>query len=590
MIQPKPSTIGEILTLAEQFVVPKYQRGFAWDTEEAGEFFTDLETESEGGRGLFLGTLIFNISEQSDDRIIIVDGQQRLTTIFLLLIACRELAKKLSLAGIAQETQKRITITDPTTAESKGPLLLASEAIRDVFNEMTKPDWEANFPQKIGTKSVKRQSRYLRPVYEYFKKCIHKYDKEDLSNLLRSIYDARVIRIDIDGDEEAFSIFERTNARGTDLEVSDLLKNYLYQQKVSDLDDRWKDIISKSNGTILKMLKYFYVSKKGYVNKSVLYPRLKEHCKAIGGAESFVDELGQFASFYHVVRKENSATVIKDYFESVGIKAISSDTDKFQRVHLALQALRLFRVSQIYPLVYAASSAITRNQEGISKAAAKTFIRLLDSMERYHFINNAVCSRIGNEVEKLYADFSFQYSKTKDFEKTTTDFIAELKKRLASKDEFASRFCEITYSDEFIPLVAYIFDRFNNVNLAPGERTPIFDPLEGVKRKNHNIEHFLPQKPGDDTMTDPATLAAIDNIGNLLVLSFRANSSLGNLSPEKKVQKLEGDLSRKTENLHCVREFVKQYGKSAADWNEKTIQERAKQMAEDAYERVWKLN
>jgi hypothetical protein len=590
MIQPKPSTIGEILTLAEQFVVPKYQRGFAWETDEAGEFFTDLESESQGGRGLFLGTLIFNISEQGNDRIIIVDGQQRLTTIFLLLIASRELAKKLGLSGIAQETQKRITVTDPTTAESRGPLLIASEAIREVFNEMTKPEWDGVFPQKIGSRSVKRQSRYLRPVYEYFEKCIKDYDKEQLSRLLRAVYDARVIRIDIDGDEEAFSIFERTNARGTDLEVSDLLKNYLYQQKVTDLDDKWKDVVSRSDGTILKMLKYFYVAKKGYVNKSVLFPRLKEYCKGAGGAERFVDELGQFSRFYNTVRQEQSGSSVKDYFESVGIKAISSDTDKFQRVHLSLQALRLFRVSQIFPLIYAAISAIVRNDESASKTTAKTFIRLLDSMEKYHFTNNAVCSRIGNEVEKLYADYSSQFAKTTDFEKTTNDFILELRRRLASKEEFTSRFCEISYSDEFIPLVAYIFDRFNNLGLAPGERTAIFDPQEGVSRKNHNIEHFLPKKPGDDTTIDSATRLLIDNIGNLLVLSFRANSSLGNLSPSKKVQKLEGELSRKTENLHLVREFVRQYGKQADDWNEKAIQERARQMAEDAYEKVWKLN
>jgi len=589
MIQPKPSTIGEILTLAEHFVVPKYQRGFAWDTEEAGEFFTDLETESQGGRGLFLGTLIFNISEQANDRIIIVDGQQRLTTIFLLLIACRELGKSLGLSGIAQETQKRITVTDPTTAESKGPLLVASEAIRDVFNEMTKSDWDGGFPQKIGPKSVKRQSRYLRPVYDYFGKGIKDYDKDRLSKLLKAVYDARVIRIDIDADEEAFSIFERTNARGTDLEVSDLLKNYLYQQKVADLDDRWKDIINKSNGTILKMLKYFYVSKKGYVNKSVLFPRLKEYCKTVGGAERFVDELGQFSNFYNVARKEQNPQVIKEYFESIEFKAVSSDVDKFQRVHLALQALRLFRVSQIYPLIFAATSAVIRNEETTSKAGAKTFIRLLDSMEKYHFVNNAVCSRIGNEVEKLYADFSHQFAKTKDFEKTTNDFILELRKRLASEEEFTSRFCEIGYSAEFIPLIAYIFDRINNFNLAPGERTPIFDPQEGVKRKNHNIEHFLPKKPGTETTIDSATFNVIDNIGNLLVLSFRANSSLGNLPPDKKIQKLEGELSRKTENLHLVKEFVKQYGSLAAGWNEKDIQERAAKMAQDAYERIWKL-
>lgn len=590
MIQPKPSTIGEILTLAEHFVVPRYQRGFAWNTDEAGEFLTDLEAEAYGGRGLFLGTLIFNISEQSERRIIIVDGQQRLTTIFLLLIASRELAKKLSLSGVAQETQKRITVTDPTTAESRGPLLVASEAIRDVFNEMTKSDWDGGFPQKIGAKSVKRQSRYLRPVYNYFEKCIKDYSKDQLSKLLKAVYDARVIRIDIDDNEEAFSIFERTNARGADLEVSDLLKTYLYQQKVPDLDDKWKEILDKSEGTILKMLKYFYVSKEGYVSKSVLFRKLKEYSKQIGGAGHFVDELDEFAKFYSVAKKEQNDMLIKEYFESVGVTSISTDADKYQRVHFALQALRLFRVSQIYPLIFAAISAIKRTEESSSKSTAKTLIRLLESMEKYHFVNNPVCSRIGNEVEKLYADVSQQFAKTKDFEKTTNDFVLELRKRLASQDEFVSRFSEISYSDEFIPLIAYIFDRFNNFSLAPGERTTIFDPLEGVKRKNFNIEHFLPQKPEADSPVDSATRVVIDNIGNLLVLSFRANSSLGNLGPEKKVQKLEGDLSRKTENLHLVREFVKQYGKEAGKWNETSIQERARRMAQDAYERVWKLN
>lgn len=81
----------------------------------------------------------------------------------------------------------------------------------------------------------------------------------------------------------------------------------------------------------------------------------------------------------------------------------------------------------------------------------------------------------------------------------------------------------------------------------------------------------------------------IDNIGNLLVLSVRANSSLGNLGPEKKIQKLEGELGRKTENLHFVKDFVKHYGKQASDWNDKAIQDRARQMAQDAYESVWKL-
>jgi Protein of unknown function DUF262/Protein of unknown function (DUF1524) len=588
MIQPKSTTIGEILTLSKHFVVPGYQRGYAWEAK-AGEFLNDLETEAEIGRGLFLGTIIFNVSEDSQDKIAIVDGQQRLTTIFLLLIACRERAKLLKLDGIAQETQKRITVTDPATAKSRGPLLGASESIRDIFNHMAATDWDAVIPQKIGNKPVKRQGRRVRPIYEFFRRRIEKYDQPELSRMLESVYKTRVIRIDIDGYEEAFRIFERTNARGTDLEVSDLLKNYLYQQKVVDLDDKWKEIIQNSEGTILKMLKYFYVSKNGYINKSELYAKLKTYCKDLGGAEILVEHLREFSKFYATVRKEEGATVIKSYFASIGCEAIASDVDKFQRVHLSLQALRLFNVSQIYPLIFASLTALKRNGGSNNKSMAKAFIRLLEAMEKYHFVNNAVCDRVGNEVEKLYAKYCVDFSKTKDFEGTINEFIRSLRNQLASSTEFTTRFSEITYGPDSIPLLAYIFDRFSNMNIAPGERVTIFDPQPGVRRNNHNVEHFLPQKPDDGTPIDSATQQAIDNIGNLLVISFRANSSLGNLAPAKKIQKLGGELAKKIQNLHYVREFIDDYGASAGSWNEDSINQRAQKMAKSAYEQVWKL-
>jgi Protein of unknown function DUF262/Protein of unknown function (DUF1524) len=589
MIQPKSTTLGEILTLSKHFAVPRYQRGYAWEANEAGEFLDDLESEAEVGRGLFLGTIIFNVADDAEDKIEIVDGQQRLTTIFLLLIACRELAKELKLDGIAQETQKRITVTDPATAKSRGPLLVASETIREVFEQMATTDWSGAIPQKVGNRPVKRQARRVRPIYEFFQRRIKEYNQPKLSRLLESVYKTRVIRIDILGDEEAFSIFERTNARGTDLEVSDLLKNYLYQQRTPDLDDKWKEIIENSQGTILKMLKYFYIAKNGYINKSELYPKLKKYSKDIGGAETLVEEMREFSKFYSTVRKEDGSTEIKTYFESIGCDAISTDVDKFQRVHLALQSLRLFNVSQIYPVISAALSALMRNDGASSKSMAKTFIRLLDSMEKYHFVNNAVCDRVGNEVEKLYAGYCEKFCKTKAFEGTVNEFIQSLRGQLASESEFTSRFCEITYAQDTISLLAYIFDRFSNYGLAPGERVDIFDPQPGVKRNNHNVEHFLPQKPEDGLTLDSPTLQAIDNIGNLLVISFRANSSLGNLNPAKKIEKLKGELAKKIQNLHYVREFIDKYGANADEWGEGQISRRAQDMATDAYQRVWKL-
>lgn len=589
MIQPRPTTIGEILTLSKQFQVPRFQRGYAWGKSEASEFLEDLESEADSGRGLFLGTLIFDISDQSEKKMTIVDGQQRITTILLLLVACRNLAKKTKAEGIAHQTQQRITFVDPASAKSLGPLLIASESIKELFEAICDYNWDGRFPLKVGLKSVKRQINRVKPVYDLFDDFLRNYDNPKLTRLLDAIYKTRAIRIDIEGEEEAFSIFERTNARGADLEISDLLKNYLYQQGVEGLDETWSQIIRNSNGTILKMLKYFYVSRKGYVRKSDLYRKLKEYCKEIGGAGKLVEDLRKFSEFYSAVRKEEAAEVIQRFFESLPCKSIAADQDKYERVHFALQGLRLFKISQIYPLIDAATQCFARTGNCDSRSQSKVLVRLFDSMEKYHFINNAICDRIGNEVEKLYAGFCEKYAQSKDFEKTTNELVVLLRKQLATEEEFATRFCQISYSQETIPLINYIFDRINNVGLAPGERTRIFNPQEGMIRKNHNIEHFLPQSAEDDPKIDPETREAVNNIGNLLVVSYRANSSLGDLSPQKKVERMTGDLAKKIQNMAYVKTFIGRYEKTFASWDKNAIATRAQDLAKESYREVWAI-
>jgi len=590
MIQPKISTVGEILTPSRQFAIPRFQRPYSWEKSQASEFLDDLQNETGAGRSLFLGTFIFDMSEQGEKTVVVVDGQQRLTTLQILLVACRAHARQIGAEGIVQTTQQRITFVDPATAMSLGPLLIASESIRETFENMTSVAWDGLFPVKLGPKHVKRQVNRVKPIYTFFSHHLANLDQKKLSEILDAIYKIRLIRIDIDGEEEAFNIFERTNARGVDLEVTDLLKNYLYQKGVPELEDKWPEILRNSRGTILRMLKYYYVSQKGYVQKSGLYPKLKAYCGEVGGAPAFVDTLLEFSRFYDIFRREEGPVVVKKFVDSLGLKDIASHADRYEAVHVTMQGLRLFKISQIYPLIFSALQCLMRNDAGSNKAQSKALIRLLHVMENYHFINNAVCDRVGNEVEKLYADFCEKYKVSKDFEKTTQEFIGRLKTQLAREEEFTSRFCGLDYAPQTIALLAYIFDRFNNVNSDPGERVPIFNPVPGTKRKSHNIEHFYPQKPEGDSSLEAEMAEAVDNIGNLLAISFRANSSLGNLSPEKKIEKLTGELAKKIQNLDYVRKFIQKYGRQAQSWNKAAIQARAQDMALEAYRQVWRLD
>jgi len=84
-------------------------------------------------------------------------------------------------------------------------------------------------------------------------------------------------------------------------------------------------------------------------------------------------------------------------------------------------------------------------------------------------------------------------------------------------------------------------------------------------------------------------MEVVDNIGNLLAISFRANSSLGNVSPAKKFEKLRGPLAKRVSNLEYVRRFIEKYEKYADSWGKGVIQRRAEDLAAEAYLQVWKI-
>jgi hypothetical protein len=591
MFKPVPTSVHDILNSTSQFTIPLYQREYKWGEEEATELIEDLKSyEDARGDFLFLGNLIFESTKDNKSRV--VDGQQRLTTIILLLVACRSLAKKLGNVPLATKIQDKITFTDSTTSESLGPRLIASESVREVFEHITKENWDGIFPaviEKSGKKQqVKRQVNRLKPIYDYFLHELSDFKQTDLSKFLGAIYKSYVIRIDIENEEEALSLFERTNARGLDLEISDLLKNHLFSQKVKGIEDVWKLILENSSGTILRMLKYFYVTKRGYVLKPQLYKKLKGYSAEVG-PEEMTRQLSDFSKFYRVAKVPGQA-LVKAYFEDLEFSEIVADAYRYEKMNRALEALREFNVVQFCPPAFAAIECLARNGGQGKAGDAKKLIQLFETFEKYHFINNAICERVGNEIEKLYADACLWYADSNNFIQTTDKLINELKLKLAKEDEFIASFSNLTYSQDQTSLICYIFDRFNNIGLEPGQCIPIYNPDMRLRRRNHNIEHFFSQKPDTNAKVKKSDAEFVDNIGNLLVIYFKDNSSLGNASPSEKIKRLKGDLSQKVQNLKYVSEFIENYGPLASSWDAEKIKNRAKDMAVKGYREVWKIN
>jgi len=587
MFNPVPTRLEDIFNSPSQFAIPVYQREYKWGKEEALELIEDLESYKDAeNEHLFLGNLIFEKSKEQ--KTFVVDGQQRLTTILLLLISCRMRARDLGLTKLEPRIQEKITFMDSTTGESLGCRLIASESVREVFEHMANISWDGKFPNVLGKKPVKRKVNKVKPIYDSFLKQVAEFSAAELSKFLGAIYNSYVARIEVESEVEALSIFERTNARGLDLEISDLLKNFLFIKKVEGIEDLWSQILENSGGTILRMLKYFYVSKKGYVLKPQLYKKLKGYGAEVG-PQQLTQQLADFSKFYRVA-KAPEKSLTKIFFEDGGFTEIFEDQYRYEKINRALEALREFNVVQFCPPAFAAIDCLAQNGGKSKPADAKKLIQLFEMFEKYHFINNVICERVGNEVEKLYADACLWYSESNNFIQTTDKLINELKSKLAKESEFVANFTELSYSSDQISLLTYIFDRFNNHSLDPGQCVQIYNPDPKLRRRNHNIEHFLPQKPEAGLKIKKADLEFGDNIGNLLVIYFKDNSSLNNASPAEKIKRLKTDLSQKVQNLKHVTDFISDYEGDASTWSGERIKKRAHDMAIKAYREVWKFN
>ena len=580
MIVPKNTPVGVLFNTDARLQVPKYQRSYAWGKNELLDMMTDLKTAMSDESAIFLGNFVFDVSEPEVYKI--VDGQQRLTSITLLLIACRERAKGLGNHALSQEIQKKISFTDATTGEMVSERVLTSPSISDVFTFISKDSWDGNFPAKIGAKSVKRQSNKLKSLYSYMKSELSAFDSAALSKFLKAIYASYVIQIDIQSQEEAFDIFERMNARGMSLTAADLVKNYLYSHLLDtqDIETQWEDIARNADGTLQRMLKYFWVSRKGYVLGTELYRKLKQYGQSEGAA-NVTNQLARFSSYYAAIRSDDEAK-IAEWLRLEGCDGVAANHEYLKQVVAAAQGLNLFKITQHYPLIY----SIIKAYEGTDRTTgdSKVLIALLRNIERYHFVNNQICERVGNEVEKPYAEFSLEFFETRDFRACANKFTIMLRDKLAKEAEFVPRFMELDYDNLTIAETCYIFDRINNSSLNASEWVKVYDPDPLITKKNYNTEHFLSQNP--DYAVAAEDMEVVGNIGNLFIISRHTNSRLQNRPPVEKIPLLK----ERGGQLAYVTKFVRDFEVSDRSWGKTKIVQRAKDLAEKAYRDVWKID
>ncbi|MFC0526750.1 DUF262 domain-containing protein [Phytohabitans kaempferiae] len=254
--------------------VPRFQRSYSWDDANVKEFLDDLENARSGKQSYFMGTVVLASDTEHSSRQLIVDGQQRLTTTAILLVAIRDRLKQLGKhdhANAVDETYLR-----------RFELMQEERVTRLILNPVDAPSYERMLSGKSGTPN--------HPVVRCYEIC-----KGHLMDLAPGDSDYKILLDMVDQLErrvqvllalaselsEAYVIFETLNDRGAELTTADLLKNYLFSQAGRDylalVERSWTTISSAFDKAddLVKFIRYEYMSIHGKVTMRNLYKSLQ---------------------------------------------------------------------------------------------------------------------------------------------------------------------------------------------------------------------------------------------------------------------------------------------------------------------------
>ncbi|GAA7043925.1 DUF262 and DUF1524 domain-containing protein [Helicobacter pylori] len=446
----------------KQFVIPIYQRVYSWEKEQCEQLWDDIVKTGGNDQmnGHFIGSIVFvqdDIYTTSHNEFLIIDGQQRLTTIMLLLTALRdhlndedEFLEKFS----CQKIQNRYLINSDEKDDKRFKFIL-SEPDRDTLLSLI--DKNRRKPSEPSSKIMEN--------FKLFEEWIRK-NTNQLETIFKGLDRLMVVEISLERDKDNPQlIFESLNSTGKDLTQTDLIRNYILmglepeKQKIF-YKKYWRAMEEdfKQNETLFNQFvrHYLTIKTREIPNINKVYVAFKRYQQERGiETEVLLQDLQKYCGyFYQIVFK----------------KEVDKDLNK------ALDFLVDLEMDVIYPLLLELYSDYS---DGVLSKA--DFIPIIALIESY-ICRRAVCGLGTNSLNKVFPSFTRHIQKDEYFKSLEAYFgyLTE-KQRFPNNDEFKDLFITIDFYS--FQKRRYFFERLEN-----------FDRKERVYTHEYTVEHIMPKK------------------------------------------------------------------------------------------------
>ncbi len=532
----------------KQFVIPIYQRVYSWEKEQCKQLWDDIIKIGGNDKmnGHFIGSILYVLDDNTHSSpLLIIDGQQRLTTITLLFIALRnhlndedELLEKFS----RQKIQNRYLINSDEKGDKKFKLIL-SEPDRDTLLSLI--DKDRRKPSEPSLKIMEN--------FKLFEEWIRK-NTDKLETIFKGLDKLMVVEISLEkGKDNPQLIFESMNSTGKDLTQTDLIRNYILmglepeKQKIF-YEKYWRAMeeVFKQNETLFNQFvrHYLTIKTREIPNINKVYEAFKRYQQERGiETEILLQDLQKYCEYFcRIVFKEEA----------------DKDLNK------ALSFLVDLEMDVIYPLLLELYSDYS---DGV--LSKQDFIPIIALTESY-LCRRAVCGFGSNSLNKIFPSFTKKIDKKQYLKSVEKHFGS-----LTGNQKFPN---DSEFKDSLITIDFYHFKK-NKYFL---ERLENFDTKEPVDTQKCSTEHIMPQ-----TLTPKCERDLGENfeaihekylhtIGNLTLTGY--NSEYGNNSFREK-RDMEKGFKQSSLKLNQNLKDLESFG-------EKEIEKRANDLADWAL-KIW---
>ena len=423
------NTYRKLISNGLSYRIPHFQPDYSWTEDEWGDLWADIMgvIQAAGEPAHYMGYLVL---QSKDNRTFdVIEGQQRLTTLMLIILAAlKNLARLIAEKNNPENNQQRmdqirqtyITYLDPVTLVSRTKLTLNRNS--DVYfqNYLIPLD-------HLFQSGCRESERRLCKAFEWFAMKMSEYTKMaggdegvTLASLVESISDRLFFTVISVTDElNAYKVFETLNARGISLSSTDLLKNYLFSVLYGDkdhlhemkaLEDRWEAmVVCLGSENFPDFLLVYWISRHTFVRQSELFKTIRSKVTSREEVFELLRGMEEDMNTYLALTQVESSQCPVDLKEHI-------------------RDLHLFRVRQPFPLLLAAHRMFS----------ASDFECVLRSCITISFRYIVIGSQPTNKQESIYYSVAQKIS-SGDIH-TATAALEAMQSIYPSDDEFRSAF------------------------------------------------------------------------------------------------------------------------------------------------------